>query len=77
MPIYEYICQQCGAEFEHLERGGEEAVCPSCGAKRLSKKFSVPAAHSGGSSASGRSADGGACSFGQCCGQGCGLPPMD
>jgi putative FmdB family regulatory protein len=49
MPIYEYACQKCGHEFEYLLRGGESPVCPEChDAKQLSKRFSVPAAHTGG-----------------------------
>ena len=77
MPIYEYTCQECGSEFEHLHRSGEEAACPSCGQTRLTKRFSVPAAHSGGSSEpSCGAAEAGLCNPGGCCGQGCGLPPM-
>jgi putative FmdB family regulatory protein len=45
MPIFEYTCQSCGEEFEQLIRGDEKAACPSCGKKRLSKRWSVPAAH--------------------------------
>ena len=45
MPIYEYTCQGCQRDFEVLLRGGDTATCPSCGGKRLEKKFSVPAAH--------------------------------
>ncbi len=46
MPIYEYVCKTCGSAFEQLIRGTEQAQCPSCGKRRLEKKFSVPAAHS-------------------------------
>ena len=45
MPIYEYICDDCGHEFEVLIRGAEQPVCPSCGQSRLTKQLSVPAAH--------------------------------
>ncbi len=48
MPIYEYVCKTCGSAFEQLIRGAEKAQCPSCGKRRLEKKFSVPAAHSQG-----------------------------
>ncbi|MBI2880597.1 MAG: zinc ribbon domain-containing protein [Candidatus Tectomicrobia bacterium] len=47
MPIYEYTCAGCGAEFEKLtlatagEKGGPEVACPSCGSKRVSKRFST------------------------------------
>ena len=33
MPIYEYICSDCGSEFEllrALSQAGEAASCPSC-----------------------------------------------
>ena len=48
MPIYEYICHDCGDEFEVLVRNGEKPTCPSCGRERLTKKLSVPAAHVAG-----------------------------
>lgn len=44
MPLYEYHCGQCGADFEFLVRNGERPACPSCGGGRLEKQFSVPAA---------------------------------
>ncbi len=48
MPLYEYICQSCQHEFEYLVRGNDKPACPQCGAVKLEKQFSVPAAHSGG-----------------------------
>ena len=50
MPIYEYSCGDCRAEFELLIRGHESPECPQCGGTHLVKQFSVPAAHTGGSS---------------------------
>lgn len=50
MPIYEYTCEKCQADFELLIRGSEKPVCPECGGGRLAKRFSVPAAHTKGSS---------------------------
>lgn len=52
MPLYEYRCENCGAELELLVRGGEEPRCTACGGARLSKLFSVPAAHVGGAAGS-------------------------
>lgn len=78
MPIYEYACKKCGHEFEHLVRMGEKPSCPSCGADRLAKKFSVPAAHTAGSSdppCSPREA-GVCCDPTGCCGQGCNLSDL-
>ena len=73
MPIYEYACESCGHEFEVLVRGSEKPACPSCGKGRLSKKFSVPAAHTGSSDPACPAREMGTCdvSGGGC--QGCGL----
>ena len=33
MPLYEYVCSNCGCEFEllrSLSKAGEEATCPKC-----------------------------------------------
>jgi putative FmdB family regulatory protein len=49
MPIYEYACEACGEEFEYLVRNGEAPVCPECQKPTgLTKRFSVPAAHTSG-----------------------------
>ncbi|RJO64950.1 MAG: zinc ribbon domain-containing protein [Candidatus Omnitrophota bacterium] len=41
MPIYEFICQGCGAQFEHLLRQShEQAACPRCQAKTVKKILS-------------------------------------
>ena len=40
MPIYEYICEKCGDEFEMLVFRSDEPVCPSCGNKQPTKKMS-------------------------------------
>ena len=45
MPIYEYNCPRCEADFELLVRGEERPACPDCGTEELAKRFSVPAAH--------------------------------
>jgi putative FmdB family regulatory protein len=46
MPLYEYQCSHCRAEFELLVRGQEELACPHCQSPKLTKLLSVPAAHS-------------------------------
>jgi putative FmdB family regulatory protein len=46
VPIYDFRCEACGAEFEELVRGGEEPACPACGAagpRRLLSQVSPPA----------------------------------
>ena len=40
MPIYEYQCKSCGEEFEFLVLGGDQPVCPKCGAGEPEKKMS-------------------------------------
>jgi putative FmdB family regulatory protein len=42
MPIYEYVCKQCGNEFEELVFNDEEPVtCPKCGATDTEKLMSA------------------------------------
>jgi putative FmdB family regulatory protein len=76
MPIYEYVCGDCGQEFELLVRGSEKLSCPSCGKSKLNKQLSVPAAHmAGGADVQCAAREAGACdvSGGGCCGGGCGM----
>jgi putative FmdB family regulatory protein len=44
MPLYEYLCEACGASVELLVRGGEQPKCSGCGSDRLAKQLSAPAA---------------------------------
>jgi len=48
MPIFEYVCEDCGNKFEKLVRrpGADEVLCPSCGQSHLEQQFSSFAAHS-------------------------------
>ena len=44
MPIYEYTCEACKNQFEHLAKSmtqSEKAKCPKCGSKRTSRAMSV------------------------------------
>lgn len=44
MPIYEYRCNDCGAEFSELvEMDGENPDCPGCKSKSVVKLISVTA----------------------------------
>jgi len=44
MPIYEYKCEDCGADMEFMQKAGDalKKKCPKCGGK-LKKRFSAPA----------------------------------
>jgi putative FmdB family regulatory protein len=44
MPIYEYVCQKCGHDFEALQKVSDAPLrkCPECGALRLKKLVSKP-----------------------------------
>ena len=42
MPIFEYVCQGCGASFETLVVSREAAVsCPVCQSPDVAKQFSA------------------------------------
>jgi putative FmdB family regulatory protein len=53
MPIFEYLCEDCGNKFEKLVRNGANGInCPSCGQEHLKQQFSTFAAHANGASQS-------------------------
>jgi putative FmdB family regulatory protein len=53
MPIFEYVCEDCGTSFEKLVRasGANGVACPSCGQQHLKQQFSTFAAHANGAPA--------------------------
>jgi putative FmdB family regulatory protein len=73
MPLYEYNCRACSAEFELLVRGDEKPRCPECDSPKLEKLLSVPAAHTAGSRELPmcRPAPSGGCGLPQCGSGGC------
>lgn len=75
MPIYEYTCETCQHGFEFLLRNGEQPSCPECGGRKLAKRFSVPAAHTGSSSlpVCQPVPQAGGCGLPQCGAGGCGM----
>jgi putative FmdB family regulatory protein len=72
MPIYEYICDDCGERYERIVMSQKQAIaCPKCESSKHTIQLSVFAAPSnGGKSSSGSSS--GPSSGGGCCGGGCG-----
>jgi putative FmdB family regulatory protein len=68
MPIYEYACLACGAEFEKFVQTPSAVTCLSCQSDRVSRRLSVVGVKTGGRMSDSSSAPAG----GGCCGGGCG-----
>jgi putative FmdB family regulatory protein len=43
MPIYEFECEGCGADFEELVAAEGAAACPACGSERTRRLLSAVA----------------------------------
>jgi len=73
MPIFEYVCDDCGTKFEKLvRRQGDAIACPSCGQSHLTTALSTFSAHAGsGKSSAGEmpSCPGGMCRTPDLCGR--------
>jgi putative FmdB family regulatory protein len=69
MPIYEYACLACGAEFEKLVQKPSATTCPSCQSERVGRRLSLVGVRTGGRSTDASPAPMGG---GGCCGGGCG-----
>lgn len=68
MPIFEYRCRGCGAEFEKYVPGAATAVtCPKCESGNITRTLSVFGLRSESGFAPSVAAGGGGC-----CGGGCG-----
>jgi len=71
MPIYEFVCLACEERFDQLlPMSASDPSCPSCGALRVRRHFSVIAGLTGTASSSSSSASsgcgcGGACACGR------------
>lgn len=47
MPIFEFVCDECGQHFEELVRSSSaigEVVCPACQSEQVKKRVSLFAA---------------------------------
>ncbi len=74
MPIFEYVCKDCGKKFEAIVYGSAKAECPSCHGKKLEQQLSVFAVAAGGSkSAPAFESAPGPCGTSCCGGGACGL----
>ena len=51
MPIFEYLCVECGHKFEAIVFGDNKTECPKCHAAKLEPQLSTFAAHSRSSAA--------------------------
>ncbi len=44
MPVYEYVCRECGKEFEQIETLSEHdrttVSCPDCKGKKIERRWS-------------------------------------
>lgn len=51
MPIYEFICQSCGNEFEQIRSFSDSSMseCTSCGSEQVVRRVGRPAIHFKGS----------------------------
>ncbi len=51
MPIYEFVCRECGSEFEQLMSFSAHGhpPCPACASQHVSRKIGRPAIHFKGS----------------------------
>jgi putative FmdB family regulatory protein len=66
MPIYEYLCEDCGTKFEKLMRSTAApsgVECPSCGESHVERQLSTFSAHANGP---GKQAEMPACPGGMC-----------
>ncbi|MCG6910828.1 MAG: zinc ribbon domain-containing protein [Deltaproteobacteria bacterium] len=82
MPLYEYLCRDCGATLEVLVAGNaDRPSCKACGSQNLKKLLSAPSSMSGpaktrmpgpgDTACCGTSPDQASCAGpGSCCGRG-------
>ena len=67
MPIYEYVCQNCGQKYEKLVRSNSaapELKCPHCGSSQARKALSLFGTHAASGEAAWSAASSSAASCG-------------
>jgi putative FmdB family regulatory protein len=67
MPIFEFVCQECGTPFEELVRSAtavDEVACPFCESDQVAKQISTFASKVNGTSSSYPGAAASSCSSG-------------
>jgi putative FmdB family regulatory protein len=70
MPIYEYVCDDCGENYERIVLNDRtKVVCPQCDSAKQTIKLSVFAASGNGGKSSGETSASGGCG---CTPRGCG-----
>lgn len=74
MPIYEYACRGCSADFEELVSlsTADSVRCPSCGSTRVERQLSSFQRVRAGGGAAAPALAGAPARSGGCCGGGCG-----
>jgi putative FmdB family regulatory protein len=73
MPIYEYVCDDCGVRYERIVMNGSTKVtCPKCESSKKTIQLSVFAAPANGGKSSGGSSPMSGSGGGCCGGGGCG-----
>ena len=71
MPIYEYVCDDCGERYERIVMNSNTKItCPKCSSAKHTLQLSVFAPHGNGVKSSGESSP--ASGSGGCCGGACG-----
>jgi putative FmdB family regulatory protein len=65
MPIYEYVCKECGSKFERMVRLSEadkRPECPRCGSDQTNKQLSTIASRLAPQGAGAAASSGSSCS---------------
>ena len=79
MPLYEYVCRACDADFEALvpagRRDAADTACPQCGVTKTARKISLMAQPviRGGARSGGTSEPFDCGAPGGCCGGACAM----